>query len=202
MIPNDELFKLVQERCPEQAEFLAEVLAPFYQIAENGVWPLMPQAHLDQDRALVVTVESAIKHAYGLEAYPEIEFCSRSNAFARPGWITDRAWENLNLDEGIVNAVIMSLKRPFSWEQPGSFEGDDELRSCFEEVPWRDLEENLSLRWFAGAYMERLFSFLKLHLEGDHLAAKELETLIRLLPYVIPLGEKDGVPGTWIVLCS
>jgi hypothetical protein len=186
--PDDSLQSLIKDHLSE--EDLAEInnlLRPFYEIAQSGEYVLSPEAECDPEK-----IKSAIGLAIG-EEVQQIIFCSISNPFPKPLWMTEEVYQT-SLSDSLGDSLSDSLRASLS----------DSLWDSLGASLWNSLGDSLraSLRGSLWVSLwDSLFYFLGFSMVHQKEQSSRLIPLIQIFSQCILLGKKKDEEGTWIVLC-
>lgn len=173
-----------------------QFLREYFRIAKRGEgYPLITTEQLDES---AFSVAAAIANATG-RTVEGVEAVSSSRQFPRNGLLSD---EMAPVSEYVADIIYEQCQTVYQhkfcfplgdslrvnlWDKLGEALGrefcPDRLRDRVREVLWNSI-----------------YFFLCCAVIGDMHNLERLVLLIELLPYAIPIGEKAGDEGVWLVL--
>ncbi len=176
---------------------------PFFIAADSGALTLSPIADIDEAAAAVAAatgakVETVIPMSLiGLTAGPGWAGRPGPQPAARKTALWDRKTGTLKaaLDTAHWTKVQARLPAPIV----------QDLCEKLSSAIWQDLQPVLAAslpEQAALAYWDAFMIILGYVLLGDSESFGRLSPLLDLLSQNVPLGEKDGEPGTWLVLTA
>jgi len=198
-----------QARSPELVMPAMELVQPFFRTTEPPTYGLLRPSHLRRQQ-----LSDALG---GLIGYPveRIVTVSIGRIFEERGLteaaIGERGLQALlrrrlqnKLWDCLGNKLWDSLGRRLAPEL-GDAQRGQRLTSLIQDSLGANQLDSLlyGLRDLCGdCFTDGLTYYLGAVMAGETDAARQLEPLLRLLPVIVPLGERAGRPDTWYVLTA